>query len=198
MARTLRAAHPLEAWKHALAALTWSIDGLVVKPEELVPAADLRIDRAGPGAAAVERALGSALPVKPNTWTSTPEGQIVWLGPDEWLVTSKVARPHELEGSLVEVVSAHGGAAVDVSAQRTAIRVSGGLARELLSFGCSLDLRPAAFPKGSSAQTSIGQAGVLILALGDGDDFRLFVRPSFAGYLADWLLDTAEELRTTT
>lgn len=197
MARTLRAAHPLEGWKHALAALTWSIEGLVVKPEELVSAVDLRIDPAGPGSAAVEHALGSALPVKPNTWTATREGQIVWLGPDEWLVTSKVFQPHELEGSLSRVVSANGGAAVDVSAQRTAIRVSGRQARELLSFGCSLDLRPAAFPKGSSAQTSIGQAGVLILALGRGDDFRIFVRPSFAGYLADWLLDTAEEFRST-
>lgn len=198
MAKTLCTTHPLEAWKHDLAALTWSIDGLVVKPEELVSATDLRIDASGPGAAAVEDALGSALPVEPNTWTSTPAGQLVWLGPDEWLVTSTVSRPHELEGSIAKVVSAHGGAAVDVSAQRTAIRVNGVLARELLSFGCSIDLRPAAFPKGSSAQTSIGQAGVLILALGRGDDFRLFVRPSFAGYLADWLLDTAEELRTST
>ncbi|TDD87759.1 sarcosine oxidase subunit gamma [Saccharopolyspora karakumensis] len=197
MAHRLRATHPLEDWKHALAALTWSIDGLVVKPEELVSAVDLRIDPAGPGSAVVEHALGSALPAKPNTWNSTREGQIVWLGPDEWLVTSKVFQPHELEGSLARLAAAHGGAAVDVSAQRTAIRVSGGQARELLSFGCSLDLRPAAFPKGSSAQTSIGQAGVLILALGVGDDFRLFVRPSFAGYLADWLLDAAEELRTT-
>ncbi|MEV0698055.1 sarcosine oxidase subunit gamma family protein [Saccharopolyspora sp. NPDC050389] len=195
MAETLYVTHPLEAWRPALAALTWAIDGLVVKPENPVAAADLRVDADGPGAAAVEHALGSALPVEPNTWTATREGQIIWLGPDEWLVTSSISRPHELEDSLGKVVSAHDGAAVDVSAQRTTIRLGGALARELLSFGCSIDLRPAAFPGGSCAQTSIGQAGVLILALGDGDDFRLFVRPSFAGYLADWLLDTAQEFR---
>jgi sarcosine oxidase subunit gamma len=34
---------------------------------------------------------------------------------------------------------------------------------------------------------------VLILALGDG--FRLLVRPSFAGHLAAWLVDAAEEFR---
>jgi sarcosine oxidase, subunit gamma len=196
MAETLYLTHPLESWKTALAALTWAIDGLVVKPEEPVAAVDLRVDAAGPGGAAVESALGSALPVEPNTWTSTPDGQIIWLGPDEWLVTSKISRPHELEDSLGKVVSAHDGAAVDVSAQRTTIRLSGKLARELLSFGCSIDLRPSAFPTGSSAQTNIGQAGVLILALGNGDDFRLFVRPSFAGYLADWLLDAAQEFRS--
>ncbi|GAA0535279.1 hypothetical protein GCM10011581_25430 [Saccharopolyspora subtropica] len=195
MAETLYITHPLEAWKPALAALTWAIDGLVVKPEDPVAAANLRIDATGPGPDAVESALGSALPVEPNTWTATPQGQIIWLGPDEWLVTDRFARPHELEDSLGKVVGAHGGAAVDVSAQRTSIRLSGKLARELLSFGCSIDLRPAAFPTGSCAQTTVGQAGVLILALGNGDDFRLFVRPSFAGYLADWLIDAAEEFR---
>ncbi|RKT88889.1 sarcosine oxidase subunit gamma [Saccharopolyspora antimicrobica] len=193
MAETLCTTHPLEAWRAALAELTWAVDGLVVKPEEPVAAADLRIDPAGPGAAAVEQALGAALPVQPNTWTATPEGQLIWLGPDEWLVTSKISRPHELEDALAKVVSAHDGAAVDVSAQRTAIRLSGELARELLSFGCSIDLRPAALPRGTCAQTTVGQAGVLIVAL--GDDFRLFVRPSFAGYLADWLLDAAQEFR---
>ena len=71
----------------------------------------------------------------------------------------------------------------------------GRLARELLSFGCSIDLRPASFPRGSCAQTTVGRAGVLVVALGDGDDFRLFVRSSFAGYLADWLLDAAQEFR---
>ncbi|KAA5834978.1 sarcosine oxidase subunit gamma family protein [Saccharopolyspora hirsuta] len=195
MAETLHPTHPLEPWRAALAELTWAIDGLVVKPEEPAAAADVRIDPTGPGAEAVERALGAALPVEPNTWTATPAGQAIWLGPDEWLVTSKISRPHELEDSLGKVVAEHDGAAVDVSAQRTAIRLSGELARELLSFGCSIDLRPSAFPRGSCAQTTIGQAGVLILALGDGDDFRLFVRPSFAGYLADWLLDAAQEFR---
>jgi sarcosine oxidase subunit gamma len=36
---------------------------------------------------------------------------------------------------------------------------------------------------------------VLLLALAE-DDYRLFVRPSFAGHLADWLLDAAQEFRT--
>ncbi|MER7012202.1 sarcosine oxidase subunit gamma family protein [Saccharopolyspora sp. NPDC000359] len=195
MAETSHATHPLEAWRAALAELTWAVDGLVVKPEEPVAAADVRIDPTGPGAEAVERALGAPLPVEPNTWTATPAGQAIWLGPDEWLVTSGISRPHELEDALGKVVAEHGGAAVDVSAQRTAIRLSGELARELLSFGCSIDLRPAVFPRGSCAQTTIGQAGVLIAALGDGDDFRLLVRPSFAGHLADWLLDAAQEFR---
>ncbi|WP_027946009.1 sarcosine oxidase subunit gamma [Amycolatopsis taiwanensis] len=194
MGDTLYRAHPLEAWKPALAELTSAVDGLVVRAEDEIAAVDLRIDPAGPGAEALGRMLGAALPVEPNTWTHTADGQIIWLGPDEWLVTSARSLPHELEHDLGWAASAYDGAAVDVSAQRTSIRLRGSLARELLSFGCSLDLRPSVFSAGSSAQTLVGRAGVLILALGE-EDLRLFVRPSFAGYLAEWLLDAAEEFR---
>jgi sarcosine oxidase subunit gamma len=183
--------HPLESRKAALTELTRQVAGLTVRAEDVVAAVDLRVDPAGPGADAVRRSLGVALPVEPNTWSHTGDGQIIWLGPDEWLVTSSGARPEEVEREWDRVVSAFDGAAVDVSAQRTGIRLGGALARELLSFGCSLDLRPSAFPAGCCAQTTVGRAGVVILALDDG--FRLFVRPSFAGYLVDWLFDAAEE-----
>ncbi len=192
MAEFLYRTHPLESRKPALAELTRRIDGLSVHAEDCFAAVDLRVDPAGPGADAIGRSLGTALPVEPNTWTHTADGQIIWLGPDEWLVTSADLHPDEFEGELAWVASAYDGAAVDVSAQRTSLRLHGPLVRELLSFGCSLDLRPSAFPAGCCAQTTVGQAGVLILALGD-DDFRLFVRPSFAGYLTDWLLDAATE-----
>ncbi|AXB42758.1 sarcosine oxidase subunit gamma [Amycolatopsis albispora] len=189
MADTLYRTHPLEHRREALAGLP---AGLTAYPEDLFAAVDLRVDPAGPGAEAVGRALGTALPVEPNTWTHTTDGQVVWLGPDEWLVTSSTAQPQQFEQELGWVVSAFDGAAVDVSAQRTSIRLRGELARELLSLGCALDLRPTAFGPGACAQTQLGQAGVLLLALGDGD-FRVFVRQSFATYLADWVLDAAED-----
>ena len=200
MAEALYRTHPLEQWKPALAALsaeqtTPHAVRLTIEPEAEIAAADLRIDPTGPGAALVARELGAALPTRPNTWARTDDGQIIWLGPDEWLVTSAAAQPHELEARLIGIASPSGGAAVDVSAQRTSLRVRGSLARELLSLGCSLDLYPQVFPAGSCAQTTLGLAGVLLVGLGDGDDFRLFVRPSFAGYLADWLLDAAQEFR---
>jgi sarcosine oxidase subunit gamma len=196
MAEPLYRTHPLASRRQALAELSDQVDGLTVFAEEAVAAVNLRIDPTGPEAEELGRALGTALPTEPNTWTHTTDGQLVWLGPDEWLVTDTRidTRPSEFEKELGRIVSAFDGAAVDVSAQRTSIRLHGSLARELLSLGCSLDLRPSAFPPGSCAQTRIGQAGVLLIALG-ADDFRLFVRQSFAEYLADWLLDAAEEFR---
>lgn len=194
MADTLYRTHPLQAWRPALAELSQAVDGLAARAEDGVAAVDLRIDPAGPGARVLGRVLGAGLPVEPNTWIHTAGGQIIWLGPDEWLVTGTAGDPRELGEKLDQVASAYDGAAVDVSAQRTSIRLCGARARELLSFGCSPDLRPSAFPAGACAQTLVGRAGVLILALA-AEDLRLFVRPSFAGYLAEWLLDAAEEFR---
>jgi sarcosine oxidase subunit gamma len=37
--------------------------------------------------------------------------------------------------------------------------------------------------------------GVVLLAGDDPGEFTVLVRQSFAGYLADWLVDAAEEFR---
>jgi sarcosine oxidase, subunit alpha len=50
------------------------------------------------------------------------------------------------------------------------------------------------FGEDTAAQTMLGQAGVILLAVnGTGADYRILVRSSFARYLADWLLDAAGE-----
>lgn len=186
MADTFTPVHPMQAWSAAFAALP---DGLDVAAGPLVAASDLRLDPTTPAATAVADLLGAAVPAVPNTWVATPHGRIVWLGPDEWLVTSDTHAPHELE----ELLRAAGAAAVDVSAQRTELRLAGPLVRELLALGCSLDLHPSVSPPGTCAQTTVGQVGVVLIAT--GDSFRLLVRPSFAGHLAAWLLDAALEFR---
>jgi sarcosine oxidase subunit gamma len=175
--------HPLDQWIPALEAVTRHATGLVLEAEAHVAAVNLRVD---------PTVLPEPLPVTPNTWLPGADGQVIWLGPDEWLVTSTTEKPHELEARLGSAVRPHGGAATDVSAQRTSIRISGHHARDVLATGCALDLHPSVFPAGTAAQSTVGQAPVLLLALGD-NDFRVFVRSSFAGYLADWLLDAAQE-----
>lgn len=184
MADTLSPVHPLHAWTDAFAGLP---DGLVITAEPLVAAADLRLDPATPVHGAVADLLGAAVPTTPNTWVATADGRIVWLGPDEWLVSSDTHAPHVLEGQL----RARDAAAVDVSAQRTGMRLAGPLVRELLALGCSLDLHPSVFRPGTCAQTTLGQVGIVLIAA--ADSFHVLVRPSFAGHLAAWLLDAAIE-----
>ena len=68
--------------------------------------------------------------------------------------------------------------------------------RELLEFGCPIDLHPRAFGPGRCAQTLLARANVLIWHVTDEpeDTWRLFVRPSFAAYVAAWLADAADGL----
>lgn len=186
MADQLLRTHPLEAWTAAFEALP---DSLRFTAEPFVAMTDVRVGPAGPAGVAVH---GTPLPAEPNTWTPTPDGRLVWLGPDEWLLTSTGTAPHLLETELREQLRPAGGTAVDVSAQRIGLRISGSRAREVLAKGCSVDLHPRAFPAGRSAQTTLGLAGVVLLSLGE-DEFAVLVRSSFAGYLATWLLDASLE-----
>ena len=188
MADLLTRSHPLEPYLTALDALP---DGLRITAEPFVALADLRVDPASG-----VQVRGAALPTTPNTWVPAGDGRLVWLGPDEWLATSPGTAPEALEAELADVLRPVGGVAVDVSAQRIGLRIGGPRARQVLAKGCSIDLHPRVFVPGSSAQTTLGQAGVVLLALDGRDDdaeFAVLVRSSFAGYLATWLLDAGLE-----
>jgi sarcosine oxidase, subunit gamma len=190
MADQLTRTHPLEAWLPALDALP---DAVRVTAEPFVSTTVLRVDPASG-----VQLRGAALPTTPNTWVAADDGRLVWLGPDEWLLTSPGTAPEALAEELGGVLRPAGGTAVDVSAQRIGLRLTGPRAREVLAKGCSIDLHPRVFGRGSSAQTTLAQAGVVLLSLGDrGDDFAVLVRSSFAGYLATWLLDAALEYADT-
>ena len=192
MAELLRTHHPLEAWTAAFERLP---DAVGITAEPFVAMVDIRLGTVGTESA--ER-LGVELPTAPNTWVPTDAGRAVWLGPDEWLLTSTADAPEGLEARVRAAVVPLGGSATDVSAQRIGLRLTGLRARTVLAKGCSIDLHPRMFGRGSSAQTALGQAGVVVLALSDaGDDYVVLVRSSFAGYLADWLLDAALEFTTT-
>jgi sarcosine oxidase, subunit gamma len=187
MAELLRA-HPLEAWTAAFERLP---DAIGITAEPFVPMVDIRLGAVGPE---VRTRLGIDLPTVPNTWEPTDTGRAVWLGPDEWLLSSTTETPEELETRVRTTVLPLGGSATDVSAQRIGLRLTGARVRDVLAKGCSIDLHPRVFGRGSSAQTALGQAGVVLLALSAaGDDYVVLVRSSFAGYLADWLLDAALE-----
>jgi len=163
---------------------------------------DLRVEPGSATAADIAGALAVPLPVEPGTFVSTgrdvpPSGTaasaalVLWLGPDEWLVVGP-AGDTGLEARLRAVAATGHAAVTDVSAQRTVLLVAGPRARDLLSHGCALDLHPRVFGPGRCAQTMLARAQV-VLAVREGEEFHIFVRSSFAVYLADWLLDAAGE-----
>jgi sarcosine oxidase subunit gamma len=138
----------------------------------------------------VATALGAALPREPGTTAASDSRQILWLGPDEWLILSPPGTDATLEGDLRRALADQPASVVEVSSGRTIIEIAGPQARALLSHGCALDLHRRAFPAGHCAQTMFAQAAIVLIAQDvDTPIFWLLVRASFADYLATYLLD---------
>ena len=160
---------------------------------------DLRADPTDAGLMArLTEAIGARPPTEPNTAVVSDDGtrHVLWLGPDEWLILGEPDTGPDLERAIRAAIGAGRGAVVDVSANRTTLSVSGPRARELLAFGCSLDLDERHFKPGRCAQTLLARANVVIVPVGPASEpaFRILVRPSFAAYLAAWLRDAAAGL----
>ncbi len=147
---------------------------------------DLRLD---PGDADL---LPFALPLEPNTVAEGAGLSALWLGPDEWLLVVR-SRPvadviGEVEGALARVHHS----VVDVSANRVAIELTGPARLDLLAAGCGLDLHPRAWSAGWCAQTLLARVPVILWETDAST--RVLVRPSFAGYLVDWLVEQAADV----
>jgi len=157
---------------------------------------DLRADPADTALMArLTDVVGARPPTEPNTAVVSDDGtrHVLWLGPNEWLVLGEPGTGPELERAIRAAIVQGPGAVVDVSANRTTLSVSGPRARDVLAFGCSLDLDERRFKPGMCAQTMLARANVIIVPVGPASEpsFRVLVRPSFAAYLAAWLTDAA-------
>ena len=191
MADTLERTSPLQPYAARFTGLPNSV---AIVEEPFMTMVDLRVDPSGPGGWAAAEVLGVELPAIASTYAKNDDTTVIWLGPDEWLVTATALTGPELEARLREAIAQHGGVAVDVSGQRTTLTLRGSHSRDVLGKGCALDLHPRVFGAGTAAQTMLGQAGVILLAVnGTGEDYRILVRATFARYLADWLLDAVGE-----
>ncbi|WP_410674921.1 sarcosine oxidase subunit gamma [Amycolatopsis sp. cmx-4-68] len=131
--------------------------------------------------------LGVDLP-GPCRFTSGNGVDILWMGPDEYLVLAEPGRQAELE----TVLRNEGAAAVtDVSAQRVTVRLTGEHARDVLAHGCAIDLDPAVSPPGTCVQTLLARTGIVLMVRDEG--CTILVRQSFANYFAAWLADASLE-----
>jgi sarcosine oxidase subunit gamma len=138
---------------------------------------------------------GVPLPMQPNRVASMRELRTLWLGPDEWLVTAPEGLFPDLIGRLSRAPANRHAAVTDLSASRAIIEIAGPRARDLLGKGSGLDLHPRAFGPGQCAQTVFARLPVIIDQLGAAPLYRLFVRRSAALWLAEWLIDAAQEFR---
>lgn len=134
----------------------------------------------------VGAALGTGLPLQPNTVARIDELRVLWLGPDEWLVIAPPGEQHRLVKLLRYAIGDEFGSVTDVSAQRTTLMLTGPEVSEVLATGCTLDLDSRIFTGNHCAQTMLAKAPVILRRHTNG--FAIAVRASFADYLARWLL----------
>jgi len=158
------------------------------------------VEAVGSGSAVATLPLGIpplTLPLEPNTTVGNADRGALWLGPNEWLLVDAIGAllPDEagptpsLVRELEAALSGTHHSVVDVSGGRAVIQLSGPGRLELLSSICPLDLHPRVWEPGRCAQTVVGRAQALLQELPDAT--RVFVRPSFAHYMVDLLLDAA-------
>lgn len=175
--------------------LPWSLPNEAVALGELRFAEQIGLRVRPPVAAYL---AGVPLPLEPNRVASMRALRTLWLAPDEWLVTSPAGLAPDLIGRLSRALVGRHASVTDLSASRAVIEIAGPRARSLLEKGCGLDLHPRAFGPGQCAQTLFARLPVILDQLGAAPAYRLFVRRSAARWLAEWLIDAAEEFRFVT
>ncbi len=117
-----------------------------------------------------------------NAVTAWNGRDVLWLGPDEWLVVAEPDAASTIERELKDALAGHDHSVIDVSANRTVFELVDGL--EALSSGCGLDLHPSRWRPGMCAQTLFGQAQVILHQRSERTT-RVFARPSFERYVID-------------
>lgn len=139
-------------------------------------------------------AFGTGVPAV-NRFESDGARAALWLGPDEWLLVLPRA---EVATTIARFDMALAGAhfaAVDTSAGRLGLELSGPMARAVMEKSCHIDLHPRAFGPGQVAQSTVARVPAILLQRDGRPTYWIFVRPSFAQYLARWLIDAMAEYR---
>ena len=156
-----------------------------------VPVMDMWTLRGNAGDArfadAVLQATGMHLPLKANSASLDPQRQLLWMGPDEWLLKTADGQGDATGATLRAALQGQHSAVVEVGHGNTTLSVKGEGTADLLARGCPLDLHARAFPIGSLAQSHIAKANVTLLCLQVGTHYELTVRRSVADYLFHWL-----------
>jgi len=145
----------------------------------------------------IEKILGMILPKETCGTSSKEKITSLWLGPNEWLLVSnseipKETNTYELEQILFDNISKTNlGAITNVTDHYTIFKLSGSNIFEVLSKGCPFDFSSEIFGDNKVVLTILNHVDVTIHRKSE-NDVDLYVRRSFAGYLWDWLKDSAK------
>lgn len=143
---------------------------------------------------AFEGVVGCLPPAEPNTVARGAAYDVLWLGPDEWMVRSSgPVQAGVLESRLAPAMAGAYAAAVDVGSGYTVVEIGGDRVRDVLARGCPLDLHPREFKVGQCAQSHYFKASIVLVPTA-ADRFEIVVRRSFADYFFRIMIDAATPL----
>jgi sarcosine oxidase, subunit gamma len=140
----------------------------------------------------VNKVLGFELPNKTGFFTTLNDQSLLQIAPDEWLIISKSDLILNLIPDLEKKMSKVHSSITDVSDQFQILYLTGSKCRWNLSKGCSLDLHISIFKPKICAQTLLGLAEITLFCT-EKNSFAIICRNSFANYVLDWLIDSANE-----
>ena len=138
--------------------------------------------------------LNATLPTKPNIFTKNGNLKIIWLSPDEWLITNE---DDNLFSKLKNEIGDLEASVTDVSENRTIVRLSGEKIYKLLSKFLVLDLEKSLPSESTCAQTLFAKVPILLLRNHNENqvpEIDIFLNNSHANYVYNLIIDGSENL----
>jgi sarcosine oxidase subunit gamma len=132
---------------------------------------------------AVNSALSIELPTQPCSMVYTAWGSILWLSPDEWLITCKRDQRASLQQSLEAALAGIHSQVVDNSGGFTTVLLKGKNASDVLHHCTVYDLNM--LQAGKVVGTTFGKLSLYLHRQDDG--YSLVFRRSFADYIWRYL-----------
>lgn len=118
---------------------------------------------------------------------------VLWLTPAEWLLQLPASETDPIGATLVRRLASSLSVVTDLSDAFVSVDVGGVGGTEILMTGCSLDLRPEAFPAGHVARTALADVPAILWNPGDADCIRCLVDRGFASHFLAWLEGTTPQ-----
>ena len=137
--------------------------------------------------------INAILPVQPNTYVTNDNVKVIWLGPNEWLITNNQNLYKNLKNEIGDIQAS----VTDVSENRTVIRISGDQIFKLLSKFLVLDLEKNLPDESSCAQTLFVKVPVLLVRNNNEKqipEIDIFTNRSHAKYIYNLIVDGSKYL----
>ena len=137
--------------------------------------------------------INAILPVQPNTYVTNDNVKVIWLGPNEWLITNNQNLYKNLKKEIGDIQAS----VTDVSENRTVIRISGDQIFKLLSKFLVLDLEKNLSDESSCAQTLFVKVPVLLVRNNNEKqipEIDIFTNRSHANYIYNLIVDGSQYL----